>query len=115
MKFFLIINFLKILIWGSIIYLAYNYIDISKDFLIWVWVMSLGIFLFLWWISFFLLAWIIYLINKNPKKACLTAYKYTGLFAVYIIVNFLLLAFNFWNKIIGFTLLICFIILWILI
>ncbi len=75
--------------------------------------MGLWIFITLWAITFFLLLGIFWLVYKeNVKYAATKAYKYTWLFAAYILTNFLLLAFNFWNKTIGVILLICFVILW---
>ena len=115
MQIFIVLNLIKILAWASVIYLAYNYIDLSKDFLIWILVMGWGIFIFLRGVSFFLLWGILSIFNKNYKWNILTAYKYTGLFAFYILINFLLLGLNFWNKWIGFALTICFLIIWILI
>jgi len=116
MQIFLILNFVKLLVGAGIIYLAYNYIDLNKDFVIWVLIMGWGIFLLLWAVAFFILLWIFWLIyKKNVKYAVLSAYKYTGLFASYILANFLLLGFNFWNKAIWIVLLICFVIIWALI
>ena len=113
MQLFIILNIIKFILWVSVIYLAYNYIDLWKDFLMGVLIMGLGIFITLWAISFFLLLWIFWLIYKeNVKYAVTKAYKYTGLFAAYILTNFLLLSFNFWNKAIWIILLICFAIIW---
>ena len=52
------------------------------------------------------------LISKEKiSKLAMKAYKYTGLIASYILVNFLLMSFNFWNKAIGIIILISFLIL----
>ena len=115
MQIFIIINLIKLLAWGFIIYLAYNYINLSKDFFLWIFVMWAGIFFFLRWLSFFILFWIMSIFSKNYKQNALAAYKYTGLFAFYILTNFLLLAVNFWNKRIWIAITICFTIIWIII
>jgi hypothetical protein len=113
MQIFIILNILKVVLWSIIIYLAYNYIDLNQDFLMWVLIMWLWIFISLWWVSFFILLWIFYLLDKkNIKQATLKAYKYTWLLALYVLTNFLLLSFNFWSKTIAIILLICFAILW---
>lgn len=113
MYIFIILNIIKLIIWCIIIYLTYNYINLEKDFIIGIISMWIWIFILVWTISFFLVLWILILIWKK-EKAWFIAYKYTGLLALYILTNFLLIWFNFWNKLIGFILLIAFLILWLI-
>ena len=114
MYIFVILNIVKLIIWTLIIYLTYNYINLDKDFIVGVSTMWFGIFTLVWSISFFILLWILLLIWKR-QKAWITAYKYTGLLAFYILTNFLLMSFNFWTKIIWIIILIAFLILWVII
>ena len=111
---FIVLNIIKLIIWTLIIYLTYNYINLDKDFIVGVSIMWFGIFTLVWSISFFIFLWILLLIWKK-QKAWITAYKYTGLLAFYILTNFLLMSFNFWTKIIWIIILIAFLILWVII
>jgi len=49
--------------------------------------------------------------KEKISKLTMKAYKYTGIIASYILVNFLLMSFDFWNKAIGIIILISFLIL----
>lgn len=113
MYIFIIINIIKLIIWAIIVYITYNYINLDKDFIIGVITMWVGIFTIIWSISFFIFLWILLLLWKK-EKAWITAYKYTGLFAFYLLTNFFLISFNFWNKWIWILILIAFLILWII-
>lgn len=113
MYIFIIINIIKLIIWAIIVYISYNYINLDKDFIIGVITMWVGIFTIIWSISFFIFLWILLLLWKK-EKAWITAYKYTGLFAFYLLTNFFLISFNFWNKWIWILILIAFLILWII-
>lgn len=77
--------------------------------------MWLGGFILLWGIGYFILLGFLKILNKKEKKNPLIAYKYTWLFSAYILANFLLMWFNFWNKGIGIALLLIFIIIGIII
>jgi len=95
-----------------IVYLTCNYISIWKDFVVWVLSMWIWGFIIIWSLGFFVLLGIMKLFSKDKfSKLTLKAYKYTGLFASYILTNFLLMSFDFWNKWIGFIILISFVIL----
>ena len=116
MNIFLILNTIKLIIWWIIVYLTCNYISISKDFVIWVFSMWIGAFIVIWSLSFFILLLILKLVSKEKiNKLAMKAYKYTGLIASYILVNFLLMSFDFWNKAIWIIILISFLILWLII
>ena len=109
---FLILNIAKLIIGVIIIYLTCNYINIDQDFLIWVFSMWIWAFITIWSISFFILLWIMKIISKEKtNKLTFKAYKYTWLISSYILVNFLLMSLNFWNKLIGFIILIAFLII----
>ncbi len=112
---FIIINIIKLIIWTIIIYLSYNYIDLSKDFVVWILSMWTWIFITFWAISFFIMLWILKLISKNKNNyLALTSYKYTWLLAFYLISNFFLISFKFWSMWIWIVMLLIFIIMWII-
>jgi len=116
MQIFIILNIIKVILWSSIVYLAYNYIDLWKDFIMWISIMGLWLGISIWGIGFFIVLWILKLFSKKSnKEIALSAYKYTSLFAFFIMTNFFLLSFWFWNKLIWIVLAICFLIIWILI
>ncbi len=115
MQIFIIINIIKFIIWSIIIYLSYNYIDLSKDFVVWILSMWTWLFITFWAISFFILLWFLKLISKNKNNyLALTSYKYTGLLAFYLISNFFLISFKFWSMWIWIILLLIFIIMWVI-
>ena len=116
MNIFVLLNFIKLIIWVIIVYLTCNYIDLSKDFVVWVFSMWIWGFIIIWSLSFFILLWILKITTKKKfSELWMTAYKYTGLIASFILTNFLLMSFDFWSKTIAFFLLICFVILWMII
>ncbi len=111
MYIFVILNIIKLIIWSVVIYITYNYINLDKDFIVGVITMGFGIFTVIWSVAFFLTLLIMLLIWKK-QKAWIFAYKYTWLFAFYILTNFLLISFQFWNKWIWILLILAFLVLW---
>lgn len=113
MHIFIVLNIVKFIIWIIVVYITYNYINLYKDFIVWILTMWFGIFAIIWSVSFFILLWILLSIWKK-EKSWIIAYKYTGFFAFYILTNFFLMSFNFWNKFIWIIIFIAFFILWII-
>jgi len=110
MKFYLIGSLLKIIIGSLILYFTNKNINPQEDFWFWLIFIVLWIFLVFWWLSFLIFV----LINKYIFKQynwLSISYKASFLTWIFIIMNFLLIIFEVWEKSSWLLLLVAFILL----
>lgn len=96
------LSFTKIICWGIIWTITRFYIDPFKDTAVAIAFMLIAVFLVTWGFMFFLYLYSLYFIsNKKVWVLSSTAYKLSFLTAIFIAVNWVLLAFDIWSKQVG--------------
>ncbi len=115
MSFYHIWALIKILIWSSIIYLLYNYINIYQDPIIGLGFWFFAIFLIVWWLSFYMFfIWQKIFSQKELIKIASKSYKLSLLFWLFVIINLSLIVLEQRDKLLWFIILIIFLALHIL-
>lgn len=108
---YVIASLIKLLFWAVLLTLDLTLISIKDDTAIALTLWLVGVFLLIWWASYFIFyRWQWLFTTKVPKEVMQKdAYKCSFLFGLFWIINILLLVAELWNKRVGIVCLIFFI------
>ncbi len=90
----------KIVLWVFIVLITYTSINVYEDPAVAIWLGFLGVFIAVWWLSFYIF-WVLQRLFRthiDTDRIMKDSYKLSLLFGVYVMINILLLMLGTWTK-----------------